>query len=218
VKFNSALPLFPTALLFAVLLFFPGPPAQGAGPIRILAMGDSLTAGYGLREADGFTAQLQNSLRQQGFDVDIVNAGVSGDTTSGGLARLDWALADNPDAVILELGANDGLRGIDPSITRANLGAMLEKLKQRELPVLLAGMYAPTNLGPQYVDQFNSIYPQLAAEHGVFLYPFFLDGVAAVVNLNQEDGIHPTREGVAVIVGRILPYVTELIEQIQAGR
>jgi acyl-CoA thioesterase-1 len=217
VKFNSVFPLSQTALLFAVLLMLPGSPAQGADPIRILALGDSLTAGYGLREADGFTAQLQTSLRQQGFEVDIVNAGVSGDTTSGGLARLDWALAGDPDAVILELGANDGLRGIDPSITRANLGTMLEELKRRQLPVLLAGMYAPTNLGPEYVNQFNSIYPQLAAEHGVALYPFFLEGVVAIVHLNQEDGIHPTREGVAVIVSRILPYVTELIEQVQAG-
>lgn len=202
-------------LLLAALLVASGLPVRGAGTIRILALGDSLTAGYGLREADGFTAQLQAALRGQGFAVDIVNAGVSGDTTTGGLARLDWALSDNPDAVILELGANDGLRGIDPSITRANLGAMLAKLKQRDLPVLLAGMYAPTNLGAEYVTRFNSIYPQLAAEHEVALYPFFLESVVAVAALNQEDGIHPTTEGVAVIVSGILPYVTELIEQVR---
>ena len=204
-------------LLLAALVILPAPPLHGTETIRILALGDSPTAGYGLREADSFTAQLQTTLRQQGFDIDIVNAGVSGDTTSGGLARLDWALADNPHAVILELGANDGLRGIDPSITRDNLGAMLAKLKQKNLPVLLTGMYAPTNLGPEYVDEFNSIYPQLAAAHDVALYPFFLEGVATVAALNQEDGIHPTREGVAVIVSGILPYVTALIAQIREG-
>jgi len=200
-----------------VLCSWSGLPARGADTIRILALGDSLTAGYGLRAADGFTAQLQTTLRQQGFDVDIVNAGVSGDTTTGGLARLDWALADNPDAVILELGANDGLRGIDPSLTRANLGAILAKLKQNERPVLLTGMYAPVNMGPEYVEQFNRIYPELAAEYDVPLYPFFLDGVATIAALNQDDGIHPTREGVAVIVGKILPYVTGLIAQIRAS-
>ena len=186
--------------------------------MRILAIGDSLTAGYGLRQGDGFTAQLQTVLRQQGFDVDILNAGVSGDTTTGGLARLDWALADEPDAVILELGANDGLRGIDPALTRANLGAMLVKLKQKNLPVLLAGMYAPVNLGPEYGNAFNSIYPELAAEHDVALYPFFLDGVATIAALNQDDGIHPTQEGTAVIVEKILPYVKTLIAKVRAGR
>lgn len=186
--------------------------------VRILALGDSLTAGYGLREADGFTAQLEAALRAGGFDVDIINAGASGDTTSGGLARLDWTLAENPHAVILELGANDGLRGTDPAITRANLGAMLEKLKARRLPVLLAGMYAPANLGPEYVERFNRIYPELAAEHGVALYPFFLEGVAADPALNQPDGIHPTRQGTAVIVRNILPYVAALIERVRAAR
>jgi len=216
VKFNLAFPFSQTALGLAVLLLSCALPVRGADSISILALGDSLTAGYGLLEVDGFTAQLQSALRGRGFDVDIVNAGVSGDTTTGGLARLDWALAENPDAVILELGANDGLRGIDPSITRANLGAILVKLKHLDLPVLLAGMYAPTNLGVEYVNQFNSIYPQLATEHEVALYPFFLTGVVADPALNQEDGIHPTREGVAVIVGGILPYVTELITQIRA--
>ncbi len=199
-------------------LVVPGRAISGADTVRILALGDSLTAGYGLREADGFPAQLETALRTRGFDVDIINAGASGDTTSGGLARLDWTLAESPDAVILELGANDGLRGIDPALTRANLGTMLEKLKAKQLPVLLTGMYAPPNFGADYVDRFNRIYPELAAEYAVTLYPFFLEGVAADPELNQADGIHPTREGVAVIVRNILPHVTELIAQARSAR
>ena len=205
----------PGWLLLLVLLILPGRLLAVAETIRILAFGDSLTAGYGLREADGYPALLQHRLRAQGVAVDIVNAGVSGDTTSGGLARLDWSLSDNPDAVIIELGANDALRGIDPSLTRANLGAMLEKLKARDIPVLLAGMYAPRNLGQAYADQFNRIYPELAAEFDVLLYPFFLDGVASIPELNQADGIHPTRGGIAVVVRKILPYVEKLLANVR---
>lgn len=182
--------------------------------LRILAFGDSLTAGYGLPAADGFTEQLENALQTQGYDVEIINGGVSGDTTTGGLARLDWALSDNPDAVILELGANDGLRAIDPRITQSNLARILEALREKELPVLLTGMVAPPNLGREYSYAFNMIYPQLAREYETGFYPFFLDGVATEPKLNQEDGIHPNAKGVSIIVERMLPYVVNLIKSI----
>lgn len=183
--------------------------------LRILALGDSLIAGYGLAPADGFVAQLQRALDDAGLDVQLLDGGVSGDTSAGGLARLDWALADQPDAVILELGANDGLRGLDPAATRDNLDAMLRRFDQAGTPVLLAGMLAPPNLGPEYGDAFNRIYPELSARHGAALYPFFLEGVAAVPELNQADGIHPNARGVAIIVERMLPHVRALIERAQ---
>jgi acyl-CoA thioesterase-1 len=188
-------------------------PVAAAEPARILALGDSLTAGYGLAAADGFVAQLQRALDESGLAATVIDGGVSGDTTAGGLARLDWALADQPDAVILELGANDGLRGLDPAATRANLDAMLSRLGAADTPVLLAGMLAPPNLGAEYGAEFNRIYPELAAQHGVALYPFFLDGVAADAALNQGDGIHPNAAGVRRIVERMLPDVIRLIEQ-----
>ena len=187
-------------------------PSDAADSARILALGDSLTAGYGLVESEGFTAQLERALRDHGYEVEIVNAGVSGDTTRGGLSRLDWALADDPDLVLLELGANDGLRGIDPADTRANLEAILRELSERGIPTLLAGMYAPPNLGPEYGAAFNSIYPELAREFDVPLYPFFLEGVAAVPSLNQADGIHPNADGVATIVSGIMPHVIDALE------
>lgn len=183
-----------------------------ATAVRILTLGDSLTAGYGLIEADSFPAQLQAALTERGIDVDVLNSGVSGDTTSAGRARLAWALSDQPDVVIVELGANDGLRGIDPELTRDNLAAILETLRANDVPVLLTGMYAPPNLGTEYSERFNAIYPELAERYGVLLYPFFLDGVATEPALNQSDGIHPNRDGVAVIVERILPLVMRLIE------
>jgi len=189
----------------------------GGAELRILALGDSLTAGYGLAPEDGFVAQLQRALDDAGLDVQVLDGGVSGDTTAGGLARLDWALADAPDAVILELGANDGLRGLDPAATRANLDAMLTRLGQAGKPVLLTGMLAPPNLGPEYGAEFNRIYPELAEAHGVALYPFFLDGVAAEPALNQDDGIHPNAEGVRIIVERLLPRLRDLITQARAG-
>lgn len=178
---------------------------------KILALGDSLTAGYGLTQGAGFTDQLQKALRDQGHDVAVINAGVSGDTTQGGLARLDWSLADNPDMVIVELGANDGLRGLDPQLTKDNLDQILAKLRSRGVKILLAGMLAPPNMGQEYGQEFNDLYPTLAKKHGVSLYPFFLDGVAGVPTLNQDDGIHPTKDGVTIIVDRILPYVLKVL-------
>ena len=181
-------------------------------PIKILALGDSLTAGYGLGEGDGFTTRLHNALKDKGYDVQVINAGVSGDTTAGGRARLDWALGDQPQVAVVELGANDGLRGLDPASTRENLDAILTTLKDRKIPTLLAGMYAPRNLGREYGDRFNAIYPDLAAKHDVPLYPFFLDGVALDPKLNQEDGMHPNAKGVAIVVDGILPHLTTLID------
>lgn len=182
------------------------------GPIRLLAFGDSLVAGFGLASSNAFPAQLQRALREAGYEVEVINAGVSGDTTAGGAARIDWALGDDPDFALVELGANDALRGIDPESARDNLDYILQRLREERVPVLLAGMYAPANWGPDYVRAFNAIYPDLAAEYEVPLYPFFLDGVATEPRLNQGDGIHPNAEGVLVIVGRILPSVIDLIE------
>lgn len=197
-------------LLSLVLVAAAAPAA--ADPVRLMAFGDSLTHGYGLGPGETFPEQLEAALRADGFDVTVLNAGNSGDTTAGGLARLDWALADDPDAMILELGANDGLRGLDPEATYANLDAMLAKLKDAGLPVLLTGMLAPPNLGREYGEAFNTVYPRLAEKHDVPLYPFFLDGVAAERALNQGDGIHPNAAGVAEIVARIKPHVVRLLE------
>ena len=185
-----------------------------ADEIRLLALGDSLSAGYGLALGQGFTDQLETALREQGLDVVVVNGGVSGDTTAGGLARLEWMLADAPDAVIVELGANDGLRGLDPNQTQANLDAILQKLKQRDIPALLTGMLAPPNMGGEYGEDFKRLYPALADRHEVLFYPFFLEGVAANPALNQEDAIHPNAKGVAEIVRRILPSVKALLARL----
>ena len=178
-----------------------------AEELRILMLGDSLTAGYGLASRDGLPARLEAALRERGLDARVIDAGVSGDTTAGGLARLDWALADRPHAVIVALGANDALRAIDPAVARSNLDRLLAALSRRGLPVLLAGMLAPRNLGPEYGARFDAIYPELAERHRVLLYPFLLDGVATVPALNQADGLHPNEAGVEVIVERILPSV-----------
>jgi acyl-CoA thioesterase-1 len=180
-------------------------------PIKLLVVGDSLTAGYGLPSEESFTAQLQAALKADGLNVTVVNAGVSGDTSAGGLARLDWLLADKPDFALVELGANDGLRGLDPQVTYDNLDAVLNRLGKRQVPVLLAGMYAPPNLGREYGEQFNAVFPRLAEKHGVLFYPFFLDGVAAERDLNQADGIHPNAKGVSVLVARIMPHVKKLL-------
>ena len=178
-----------------------------AEELRILILGDSLTAGYGLASRDGLPARLEAAVRARGLDARVIDAGVSGDTTAGGLARLDWALADRPHAVIVALGANDALRAIDPPVARSNLDRLLSALSERGLPVLLAGMLAPRNLGPEYGARFDAIYPDLAERHGTLLYPFLLDGVATVAALNQADGLHPNEAGVEVIVERILPSV-----------
>jgi acyl-CoA thioesterase-1 len=185
-------------------------------PLRIVAFGDSLTAGYGLPAKDAFPVQLQRALAAKGVVVEIANAGVSGDTTTGGLARLDWSVPDGTDAVILELGANDALRGFDPAVARKALDAMLRRLTARKIPVLLCGMVAPRNLGAEYARAFDPIYPELASQYGAILYPFFLTGVAADPKLNLPDGLHPTAAGIAVIVANIMPQVEELIARARA--
>jgi acyl-CoA thioesterase-1 len=189
--------------------------APGAGradrPLKLLALGDSLTAGYGLPSSESFTVRLEAGLRAAGLDVTVTNAGVSGDTSAGGRARIDWLLADKPDFALVELGANDGLRGIDPQVTYDNLDAVLTRLARDKVPVLLAGMLAPPNLGREYGAAFNGTFARLAEQHHVLLYPFFLDGVAAQPALNQPDGIHPNAKGVDVIVARIIPFVRQLI-------
>ena len=182
-------------------------------PLRIVALGDSLTAGYGLPASAAFPAKLERALQAKGLDVTVTNAGVSGNTVSDGLSRLDWSVPEGTDAVVLELGANDALRGIDPATTRKALQDILRRLKQRNIPVLLCGMLAPRNLGAVYGRAFDAIYPELAASEGVLLYPFFLEGVATDPKLNLSDGIHPSAAGVDAIVERILPKVQELIER-----
>ncbi len=200
-------------LLLLLALAIPmGLSAATAKETRLLAFGDSLTSGWGLAARDAFPAQLERALHAAGRKtVRVIASGVAGDTSAGGRARLAWSLADRPDAAIVELGANDGLRGIDPASTYGNLDAILAELKRRGIPVLLAGMYAPPNLGSEYGEAFNAIYPRLAERHGVVLYPFFLEGVAVEPALNQPDGIHPNGDGVAVIVERILPYVMRVL-------
>ena len=185
---------------------------QAADPVTILALGDSLTAGYNLPPSAAFPVKLEAALRAKGHNnIRVVNAGVSGDTTAGGRARLDWALADKPDFAIVELGANDALRGLDPKLAYANLDAILTTLRQRNVGVLLAGMLAPRNLGADYGRDFDALYPRLAAKHGVPLYPFFLDGVALHPDLTQPDGLYPTIQGVDRIVAGILPQVEALL-------
>jgi len=191
------------------------PAARAEAPVTLVALGDSLTAGYNLPASEAFPAQLEAALRERGHDVTIVNAGVSGDTASGGRDRVDWSVEDGTDGVILALGANDMLRGLDPERTRAALAATIARLHERDIAVLLAGMMAGRNLGPDFAQAFDAIYPELAEENGVMLYPFFLDGVAGEAALNLDDGIHPNAEGVAVMVERMLPTVEEFIEAIR---
>jgi len=204
--------IVPIVILYCLTL---GDTVWSADRIKIVVLGNSLTAGYGLKKTDAFPVKLEIALGSKGYFVRVINAGVSGDTTAGGKSRLAWALSDNPQIVILELGANDGLRGLDPTETRTNLDTILIKLKERGVIVLLAGMLAPPNLGNEYVKEFNQIYPDLAKKHGISLYRFFLEGVANDPSLNQADGIHPNPLGVDEIVHRILPAVTALIDTIK---
>lgn len=199
------------ALAAGLLLFFSQHVAAVAEPRTILALGDSLTAGYGLDPAAAFPVRLEAALRASGHDVVVINGGVSGDTAAQGAARLDWSLNDDVDAVIVELGANDALRGLDPAQAEAALLDIANRLKIRTLPVLLAGMRAPPNMGPEYAKAFEGMYTRVAQTSGALLYPFFLDGVAADPTLNQSDGLHPTPEGVDVVVARMLPVVEELL-------
>jgi acyl-CoA thioesterase I len=197
-------------------------PVCGVGaaerPIKIVVLGDSLSAGFGLPAEAAFPSRLAKALKAKDEAVTIANAGVSGDTASAGFDRLDWSVPEGADAVILELGANDALRGLDPKLTKAALDKILRKLEDRHVAVLLAGMRAPRNMGPDYTREFDAIYPALASTHPVVFYPFFLDGVAADPKLNQGDGIHPNSAGVDVIVARILPEVEELIVRSRAAR
>lgn len=208
---NRARALGLITLLLGGLAMAPAQAAPAATATKIVAFGDSLTAGYGLKPNEAFPVRLKARLEKDGYAVEIENAGVSGDTTSGGLARLDWAKRDHPDIVLLELGANDALRGIDPKLTRANLDAMLQRLTEAHIKVLLIGMKAPRNWGPEFDSAFDAIYPDLAKKYGVPLYPFFLDGVALDAKLNQGDGLHPNAAGVEVIVAKIAPAVERLI-------
>jgi acyl-CoA thioesterase-1 len=194
------------------------PGAGEAKPIKLVVLGDSLSAGLGLSAPAAFPVRLQKSLEAKGIKVDMINAGVSGDTASGGRDRLDWSVPEGTEAVILELGANDALRGIDPKVTRSALTDILTRLKARKISVLLCGMMAPPNYGSEYAARFNAIYPDLAKSLAVPLYPFFLKGVAADAKLNQADGIHPTAEGVDIIVKNILPTVEAFLGTIPAQR
>jgi acyl-CoA thioesterase I len=208
-------PLLPAlAILWGFLMA--GTMAE-ARTLRLVALGDSLTAGYQLAGKDAFPTVLEAALKAKGHDVVIENAGVSGDTTNGGLERLDWSVPDGTDGVILELGANDALRGLDPSIPEKALDQILTKLKARGIPVLIAGMYAPRNNGEAYAKAFDAIYPRLAEKHGAMLYPFFLDGIAGDAKLNLADGIHPNPAGVRIIVERILPMVEAFLASLPKG-
>ncbi len=210
--------VFWMALLAAGAASAQAPGPQPAKPIKMVVLGDSLSAGLGLSASAAFPAKLQKSLQNKGIEADIINAGVSGDTSSGGRDRLDWSVPEGTEAVILELGANDALRGLDPKVTRSALTEILTRLKARGVAVLLCGMVAPPNYGSDYSARFNAIYPDLAKSFGVPLYPFFLEGVAADAKLNQADGLHPTAEGVDTIVRNILPAVEAFLGAISRQR
>ncbi|HKS60092.1 MAG TPA: arylesterase [Xanthobacteraceae bacterium] len=201
-------------LALGSLLIAPATAAER--PVRIVMLGDSIAAGFGLPVAEALPAKLEKALKAKGLNVTVENAGVSGDTPAGGLARLDWSVGEGTDAVIIELGANDALRGADPKQTRAALDAIIRRLKERKIAVLLAGMMAPRNFGPDYVAAFDAIYPELAAAHDVILYPFIVEGVATNPALNQGDGIHPNAAGVDVIVKGLAPKAEELVARVKA--
>ena len=213
-SYLSLIKVFTTVFTLLVALWMPQ--NAEAANLRLVALGDSLTAGYGLAPADGFVPQLQAALEKNGFNVTVQNAGVSGDTSSGGLARLDWAVPRETQGVILALGANDMLRGISPNVTRKNLTAIIERLLAQNIKIMLVGMLAAPNLGKAYGERFNAIYPQLAKQYGLVFYPFFLDGVAAQRQFNLPDGIHPNAQGIARIVSRMQPDVETFIRAINA--
>ena len=204
---------FALLLLLILLLILLSGAASAEPKHRILGLGDSLMAGYGLAPGEGFPARLQAALRAKGIDAEVIDAGVSGDTSAGGRARLSWSMAAKPTAAIIELGANDGLRGLDPEETYRNLSAILIELARLKIPALLAGMQAPPNLGQEYGGEFAAVYRRLAAEHSVVFYPFYLEGVAGDPALNLPDGMHPTATGIDVIVSRMLPSVRKLLDR-----
>ena len=209
--------ILPALVLTAVLV---GSANAAERNIRVLAFGDSLTQGYGVPPGQDFPNQLERALKARGLNVTITNAGVSGDTSAGGLARLDWSLGDAktaPDAAIVELGANDGLRGLSPADMEKNLDGILAKLKARNIAVLLAGMKSPRNLGASYAAEYDAVFPRLAKKYGVLFYPFFLEGVALDAALIQPDGLHPNPKGVEAIVKRIAPLVVKLVQQAQSA-
>ncbi|MXQ13406.1 arylesterase [Microvirga makkahensis] len=206
--------IFACAAAVAAMIAPASAPLAQEEALRLVALGDSLTAGYGLPQEAAFPAVLERALRAKGYRVEIANAGVSGDTSSGGLDRLDWSVPDGTDGVIVELGANDMLRGLDPTLTRRNIETIVERLKARNIPVMLAGMYASRNLGADYIEKFDTIYSDIAKKHDLVLYPFFLDGVAGERSLNLPDGLHPTAKGVETIVERILPSVETFLTRL----
>ena len=210
-RFNAWSALGRATLGVFACLLFAVPTTAGPEQVRILALGDSLTAGYGLSQSDSFPSQLSRRLRDAGVVSEIVNAGVSGDTTSGALQRLDWLMGERYDLAIVELGANDALRAVDPDLTRQNLEKIVEKLKLTGSTILLTGMKAPRNLGDEYAKRFDALFPEIARGQAVYFYPFFLDGVAADPALNQADGLHPNAKGVAIIAERMLPFVLDAL-------
>lgn len=205
-------------LLLPALLLLLFAPSAVAAPVKILMLGTSLTQGYGLPPGTEIPAVLQAELKAAGIDSRVINAGVSGDTSAAGLSRLDWSLADKPDAAIVELGSNDALRGISPAQTEKNLSAILSRLKARHIPALLLGMMAPRNMGPEYARAFDAIYPKLAKQYDVPLYPFVLQGVALNPKLNQRDGMHPNPAGARVVAAGLLPYVKKLVAQARGAK
>ncbi|WP_249779491.1 arylesterase [Bradyrhizobium sediminis] len=221
---EGAARMFAHMLVLGLVLLVPGvalaqtTAARESKPVKMVVLGDSLSAGLGLSASAAFPARLQKALESKGIVVDMINAGVSGDTSSGGRDRLDWSVPQGTDAVIVELGANDALRGTDPKVTRSALSDILTRLKARRIAVLLCGMVAPPNYGVDYSARFNAIYPDIAREFGVPLYPFFLEGVAADARLNQADGLHPTAEGIDVIVKNILPAVEAFLGAVSGQR
>mgnify|MGYP006267270273 CR=1 FL=1 len=216
-RFAAAVNSLLIAISCVLAAVAPSAHAQGV-PVKLAILGDSLTAGYGLRPDEAVPARLEAALKKQGRNVTVINHGVSGDTSAGGLERIDWMLGDKPDIVLVELGANDALRAIDPAATEKNLDAIVDRLKAAGVTVWLAGMLAPRNYGADYARQFDGLYGRVAERHGVPLYPFFLDGVAQDPGLNQADGIHPNPKGVDVVVERLLPFVTRNLDDAPAVR